>query len=193
MDMLLKEHGFAQLGVTDETSAVKVGKLLAAQKILIGTAMKLGESIIITGRVVDIERGIAERGAKVATKNEDEMIYAITQFIVQLTGRQVTSSYKRDAKPHVVIRTNKQIYAKDKDIIVTFSNFPGTKWDYISIAKKSASAADHYTYQYTSRLKEGAITFYRGVYEPGAHEVRAHTEYYKENRNLQASYVFTVR
>jgi TolB-like protein len=57
VDMIFKEHGFASTGVTDESSAVKIGKLLAAKNILIGTVMKVGDSIVVTCRVVDVERG----------------------------------------------------------------------------------------------------------------------------------------
>ena len=193
IDLLLKEHGFTQTGITDDTSAVKLGKILAAQKILIGTAMRLGESIVITGRVVDIEKGIAEHAARVAVKKEEEMIYSVSEFISQLTGQQTNSSNVQQTSTSVIIRTNKKLYNRGEDITVTFLHFPGTKYDYISLARKTASAADHYTYQYTNKLREGAITFYRGIYEPGEYEARAHTEYSKGNRNYQAISFFTVK
>ena len=193
IDLLLKEQGFTQIGFTDESSAVKLGKLLAAQKILIGTAMRLGESIVITGRVVDIEKGIAEQASKVAVKKEEDMIYSVSEFISQLSGQQTASSNLQQASTSVIIRTGKKLYGRGEDITVTFSHFPGTKYDYISLARKSASPADHYTYQYTNKLKEGTITFYRGISDPGEYEARAHTEYSKGSKNYQAAYTFTVK
>jgi len=58
MGSLLREQGFQQTGCTDVSCAVQVGKLLSAQKILIGTVMKMGNSLIITGRIVDVEKGV---------------------------------------------------------------------------------------------------------------------------------------
>ncbi len=193
IDALLKEHGFAQIGVTDESSAVKLGRMLAAQKILIGTAMKLGDSIVITGRVVDIEKGIAERGARVAVKKEEDLIDSASDFMAQLTGRHATVSEGQHASPQIIIRTKKKFYARGEEIIVMFSNFPGTKYDYISLAKKTAPPSDLVTYQYTNKLKEGTVVFPRGLYDPGEYEVRAYTEYHKGNKNYQSNYFFTVR
>jgi hypothetical protein len=105
IDTLFKEYGFTQLGVTDENSAIKLGKLLAAQKILIGTAMKLGESIVITGRVVDIEKGIAEHGARVSARREEDLIDSISEFIAQLTGQQGTFSETKKTSTNIILKT----------------------------------------------------------------------------------------
>jgi hypothetical protein len=120
-------------------------------------------------------------------------IYSVSEFISQLAGQQTTSSNIQQTSTSVIIRTSKKLYNRGEDVSVTFTNFPGTKYDYISLARKTASASDHYTYQYTNKLKEGTITFYRGIYEPGEYEARAHTEYNKGNRNYQATCVFTIK
>lgn len=60
VDLILKEQGFQRTGCTDRSCAVEVGKLLSANKALLGTVMKLGSKYVITARIVDIEKGIGE-------------------------------------------------------------------------------------------------------------------------------------
>lgn len=97
MDMIFKEQGFQKTGCTDESCAVEIGRLLSARKILIGTVMKLGETIIINGRIVDVEKGVAEFGEKQDAVSEKDLFNAVTLFTEKLTariqGREVTDSY----------------------------------------------------------------------------------------------------
>ncbi|PKL40111.1 MAG: hypothetical protein CVV44_07815 [Spirochaetae bacterium HGW-Spirochaetae-1] len=87
MDMILKEQGFQKSGCTDETCAVEVGKLVSAEKILIGTVMKLGDKIIINGRIVDVEKGIAEIGEREEAATMTELADASVDFTRNLTTR----------------------------------------------------------------------------------------------------------
>ena len=52
---LLKEIAFGQTGVVDESQAVKVGKILGAQAIALGSFMVLGENIRIDVRIIKVE------------------------------------------------------------------------------------------------------------------------------------------
>ncbi len=87
MGEVLKEQGLMQAGCTDISCAVEVGKLLSAKKILIGNLMKLGTTIIINGRIVDVEKGVAEFGEQQNVKSEDELINAVVIFTRNLTRR----------------------------------------------------------------------------------------------------------
>lgn len=60
---ILKEQGLYQVGLTDQSSAVKIGKLLSAQKILIGSVSMVGETYVINVRMVDVEKGVADLAA----------------------------------------------------------------------------------------------------------------------------------
>ena len=62
MEKIFVEHRFVMTGCTDSDCAVKIGKMLSANKVLVGTVEKFGEKYIITGRLVDVEKGIAEFG-----------------------------------------------------------------------------------------------------------------------------------
>lgn len=87
MDEILKEQGFQQSGCTDMACAVKIGKMLSAKKMLVGTVMKLGKRIIINGRLVDVEKGIGIFGQKQDAKNEDALYDAVASFVRKLTKR----------------------------------------------------------------------------------------------------------
>jgi TolB-like protein len=195
VDMIFKEHGFTNTGVTDDTNAAKIGKLLTAQKILIGSVMKLGDSIVVTARVVDVERGVADRSAKVSVANEESLIQEIPILVATLTGEEVSESSTpaTSTSIHAVMKTSKRVYNVGEDIIITFKSFPGTRYDYISIAKENESAKNHYTYQYTNKQTEGTLTFYSGVNAAGKYEARAHTNYSKGDIQHTAVVKFTVK
>jgi len=133
MDMVFKEQGIQQTGVINDAYAIKMGELLSAQKILIGTVMKLGDGIIISGRIVDIEKGIAEFAVNQSAANENELLEATILFCKKLTGKTSKkaelSSKKRKKKKKTVktaakttttkasqtpkaISTSKKLYSK---------------------------------------------------------------------------------
>lgn len=221
MDMLLKEQGIQQTGALSDEYALKVGELLSAQKILIGTAMRLGKSIIISGRIVDIEKGIAEFGAQQSAADEDELLEATALFCKKLTGKSshttkiaskkqyikptqtkytgatqpaggtqkpAQSVPKKSPEPKAgnlgfMVNPNKKVYAPYEEIVLEFSNFPGNRYDWISIAEPGSENTAYYTYAYTGEdMKTGAINL-RGI-EAGKYEIR----YYYDWENGKYDY-----
>jgi len=85
MNEILKEQGFQQSGCTDEACAVKVGKLLSAQKIMIGEMTKVGNSFLITVRIVDVGKGASEFAASEKTKSLDDLDVAGVNITEKLT------------------------------------------------------------------------------------------------------------
>jgi len=86
MDAIFKEQGLQQLGCTDQACAVEMGKMLSARKILIGEVTKIGTSMIITVRIVDVEKGRSDFAAKEKADNEESLDRAgenITRKLVQ--------------------------------------------------------------------------------------------------------------
>ena len=86
MTQILREQEFQMTGCTDVSCAVKVGKLLSARKILVGTVMKIGNKIIISGRIVDVERGVAEEAATQNALSMNEIDNAARLFVSRLSG-----------------------------------------------------------------------------------------------------------
>lgn len=89
MDEVINEQGFQQTGCSDVSCAVELGKLLSANKILVGTVMKMGDSIIITGRIVDVEKGVGEFSESHEVKSEKEMYEGVKAFSAKLSERIV--------------------------------------------------------------------------------------------------------
>jgi len=73
MNGILQEQGFQQVGAIDPKKAVQMGKLLAANKLMIGEITRMGKSLVITVRIVDIENGVAEYSAKGTAADEEKL------------------------------------------------------------------------------------------------------------------------
>jgi len=95
LDVIIKEHGLQRSGCTDESCAVRIGRLLAANKMLIGTVMRLGGLIVITSRLVDVEKGSVEFAAKQDAKKEDDLYTATGLLTKKLTGRIIAKHRTR--------------------------------------------------------------------------------------------------
>jgi TolB-like protein len=185
MDMILREQGFQQAGIFDDRSAARVGRILSTQKILVGTVMKLGSSIVISGRIVDVEKGSADKGANEEAASEDELLRTVTTFCEKLTGSGSDSSSMSSDKPKVSsgektepvfnvgavqFKTNKKVYAAYEQITIEFSNLAGTRYEWFAISKPEAPPTSWDTYSYTGSQKSGSVTL-RGL-APGTYNIR---------------------
>jgi hypothetical protein len=99
MDAILKEQGFQQTGCTDETCAVKIGKILSANKIMIGNVMKLQDMFVITSRIVDVETGSIELAEKESAKSEKDLYNAVQTLARNLTESIEERPVKSAANP----------------------------------------------------------------------------------------------
>ena len=84
---ILKEQEIQMTGCTDSACAVQIGKLLSARKILVGDITKIKTAYIITVRVVDVEKGVAEFSSMEKALNEDELDKASANLTTKLIGR----------------------------------------------------------------------------------------------------------
>ncbi len=100
MDKLLKEQGFQQTGCTDQECAVQLGRLMSAKKILIGEIGTLGNEIIISVRIVDVEKGIAEYAAMEKSHSVNQLDQAVIALTEKLSNRilniQVTATTPKE-------------------------------------------------------------------------------------------------
>ena len=87
MDSILKEQSFQQAGCTDVGCAVEMGKLLSANKMLLGTIMNIGKKTVITGRIIDVQKGVAEFSQNQSVQSDDELFAAVSLFAKNLTLR----------------------------------------------------------------------------------------------------------
>ncbi|MBN2160771.1 MAG: hypothetical protein JW807_15390 [Spirochaetes bacterium] len=98
MDKILKEQGFQMTGCTEVNCAVQAGRLLSARKILVGTVMHFGGNIAVTGRIVDVDKGIAEFAEKERALSKEDEFYMIERFCDKLTYR-ITGTHMYEPEP----------------------------------------------------------------------------------------------
>ncbi len=191
MDKILKEQGFQMSGCTDVSCAVKIGKILAAKKMLIGTVMKIGKIIVITGRIVDVQSGTGEYSAKESAKTEDELYNAVSRFTTSLTLRTQGIQVESTGGP-AYIRTQKNVYKPYEQIVVIYKNFPGNDTDWITIVKASDPPDTYGECPYTNGEKNGKMTF-SGL-EPGEYEVRVYFDWANTGTyDVQLRHAFTIK
>lgn len=113
VDKILREQGFQMTGCTDVACAVQVGKLLSARKILVGSVMRIGDTITIAGRVVDVQQGINEFGEKVAVDSRNELVYGVEQFCEKLSERITgkPSKKKKEEKKKTAVKYYSYTYS----------------------------------------------------------------------------------
>lgn len=87
IEKILKEQGLQQTGVTELENAVKVGKILSAKKVLVGSVNKLAGSYIINARIIDVESGAVEYAETTKVASEAELDIGTKTFATLLANR----------------------------------------------------------------------------------------------------------
>jgi len=111
METILKEQKLTLTGCTDEKCGIQVGRLLSANKILVGTVMQLGEKIIINARIVDVEKGKLDFAEMTSCTKESELDTACVEFANKLTARITGRPYQPTAvaEPSVPTQTRTSV------------------------------------------------------------------------------------
>jgi len=81
---ILNEQGFQQTGVTDSAAAAEVGKLLNTKRVVIGTLGKLGQKLVITIKIVDVEKANILFAEKEMANGEDDLVGACEELAYKL-------------------------------------------------------------------------------------------------------------
>lgn len=220
MKVIFKEQAFHQATCSDENCAVKAGKLLSVQKILVGTVIKWGKSYIITGKLIDVEKGISEIAHKQQVRNMDEIPQATLIFVQKLTGQKISSNDKKSIAgnndknirtgklwihekfkyKNIFLKTSKDFYKPGEKIIVEYKNLIRNEQVWVSIADTDMRNNDYFEYVYTNAKKNGQIQF-KGVSEPGIYEIRVYLEWDsgilsildKGRYEIHVKYIFEVK
>jgi len=90
---LMDEIGLSMTGAVDEKTALRVGKLLGANHLLLGSFMKFRSQVRVNARVVRTETGEITGTAKVTGKFED-----ILELEEKLVGGILSSGFPQDRK-----------------------------------------------------------------------------------------------
>ncbi len=73
LDMVLDEQKLALSDLVDTTNAITVGKLLTVSHILTGTVLEMPGSVVIFGRIINVESGEIESAAQVIVPRNREV------------------------------------------------------------------------------------------------------------------------
>lgn len=148
MDGILKEQNFQMSGCTDASCAVKIGKMISARKILIGSVSRVGETYTIAVRMVDVERGEAEGGATERVKSDSDLPFAADRIADKITesitGREAAAPRAGD----------------DRSSKFDFSSiFTGKAPSGIALSYAGFSPSDKMLSDYYSSMMGGAIGY----------------------------------
>lgn len=97
-DALLSELEFSMSGCTDETCQLEVGKMLAAELIVVGDIGKIGERIVITLKVLNTETSETLNTAKAVYTNITELIDDLGNIAIRISGKQNLAETKDTAE-----------------------------------------------------------------------------------------------
>ncbi len=86
MESLLAEQAFQQTGCTSSDCAVKLGKLLNVQKMVVGEYAILAGVRYLSAHLVDVETGVMERSAKVKGFDGSSADDSADDLMHQLSG-----------------------------------------------------------------------------------------------------------
>jgi hypothetical protein len=88
LNTVFKEQGLQQSGITTAEKAAEIGKLLNAQKLVMGKLSSLGSTLILSVKVVDVESAKLEGAREIecenyALENSSEMIDILVEMIIE--------------------------------------------------------------------------------------------------------------
>ncbi len=138
MNEVLKEQALQQTGCTDNACAVEVGKLLSANKILLGEISKIGSTVILTVRIVDVEKGVAEFSSTEKVKSMDVLDTAVSSLVKRLID---TIGGKRISEFAGVVEVPDRVSATEG----VYKNKIVVSWNMVKNADK------YYVFRSTSR------------------------------------------
>lgn len=84
MDQVLAEQAFQQTGCTSDECAVKLGRLLNAQRIVVGSYGKFLDEYIVNAGIANVETGQVIYADSIRGKTTDEVVSGLRELSVRL-------------------------------------------------------------------------------------------------------------
>ncbi|HPG39767.1 MAG TPA: CsgG/HfaB family protein [bacterium] len=101
---ILSEQELQMTGVTDMSQAAEIGKILNAEKIMIGSVSRLGQTYIINTRLVDVETGALELAENTKSNNgEDGLPAAIGELVAKISQKVIVEGAVIKVAQNVVL------------------------------------------------------------------------------------------
>jgi hypothetical protein len=84
LDEVMNEQGLQMTGLIDSEDAAEVGMIMAIDKILLGEAGLIGSKLVVSIRIVDVEKGISEFSASVEASSLSQANQAVKKLTSKL-------------------------------------------------------------------------------------------------------------
>ena len=92
IEEILQEQGFQQSGCTSDECVVEVGRLLGAEKMVVGSISRVGDVFSVSARIVDMQSGEIEKFVNLDHEGKigDLLKWGMEQIALDLiTGRKI--------------------------------------------------------------------------------------------------------
>jgi len=94
LDQIMEELALTETGVIDPGTAQKIGRLMGAQAMYLGSFTTVGKMINLTGRLVRVETGAVESGGSHLSKIDDKEIFQMVGKVSKVIARQLKTKHK---------------------------------------------------------------------------------------------------
>ena len=88
---IMEAQAYTMTGCTDESCAIEVGKLLAAEQIILGELSTIGGKFILNAKIIDVQEGRNIKADKVEAAGMGDMTDAAELLAYKLAGLTFTS------------------------------------------------------------------------------------------------------
>ena len=112
MDKLLAESKFQQTGATTTDYAVKLGKILNVQKVVVGSLSRMEGSYYVNANYVDVETAKIERSEMLQCKESGELMNVADELTTNLLSPSGVSKSRAKSKAKEInsIKDLKEMY-----------------------------------------------------------------------------------
>ncbi len=116
LNKLMEEYKFQATGLTSESNAVVLGKLLNVKRGVIGTIGKFGDTLLISLKLFDLESGKYITAENIKDKTKEAILDKISQAVKVLTERALSKNEVNTQTTNDSQQKNKEPL-KNKEII----------------------------------------------------------------------------
>ena len=136
MKSIIEEQKLQLAGLTGGDFAEKLGKILAADKLMIGSVSKMGNTYSISAKIVDAQTGLIEKADSIEVQSEDGLSDGVKRLVKSLTAGNASPASIEENPFQFIQNTIDQAFGKD------FKNIGDEISKGIQDAKNTNSAAE---------------------------------------------------
>jgi len=121
MEQILKEQNFQMSGCTSQECVIQMGQLIGVRKMFTGTIGKIGQTYLLTLKMIDVESGKIEKAVieECSKCEEDALLTSMKNIVNKIVGLSTTEKIpekitkKEEKKPESSV--SRKVKGPDKD------------------------------------------------------------------------------